>query len=82
MHIILAPMNLGLRALCVGHLPGTWRAPQVLMEHGLANKLKVKAMSQLAQQIYSSEPQLGTRIRNEYAIRAFNLLLAEQVAKV
>ncbi|MDX7988658.1 arginase family protein [Xenorhabdus sp. 12] len=82
MHIILAPTNLGLSPLWEGHIPGTWRAPQVLMEHGLAERLQANAVSELLKPNYLIEPQMGTRIRNGYGIRDFNLQLAATVAKV
>ncbi|PHM65459.1 arginase [Xenorhabdus stockiae] len=81
-HIILAPTNLGLSPLWEGHIPGTWRAPQVLMEHGLAKKLRTNTISKLMPPAYSLEAQIGTRIRNGYGIRDFNLQLAEEVAKI
>ncbi|PHM45351.1 arginase [Xenorhabdus mauleonii] len=82
MHLILAPTNLGLSPLWEGHIPGTWRAPQVLMEHGLGERLQANSVSELMKPNYSVEPQMGTRIRNGYGIRDFNLQLAAEVAKV
>lgn len=52
------------------------------MEHGLAEKLRANAISKLMRPVYSTEPQIGTRIRNGYGIRDFNLQLAAEVAKV
>lgn len=82
MHIILAPTNLGLRPLQPGHIPGTWRSPQVLMAHRLAQRLGVLDVSALPQPDYSPLAQPGTRIRNGHAIRAFNMQLATEVASV
>jgi len=82
MHIILAPTNLGLSPLRPGHVPGTWRAPQALMAHGLAQRLGAGAVTELPQPTYSSAAQPGTRIRNGHAIRAFNIALAAEIAAV
>jgi len=80
MHIILAPTNLGLSPLRPGHVPGTWRAPQALMAHGLAQRLGAGAVTELPQPTYSPAAQPGTRIRNGHAIRAFTIALAAEVA--
>lgn len=82
MHIILAPINLGLSPLSPGHIPGTWRAPAVLMAQGLAERLKAAAVTALAQPEYSADEQPGTRIRNGNAIREFSLMLADEVSRV
>ncbi|QPS56224.1 arginase family protein [Serratia plymuthica] len=82
MHIILAPTNLGLSPLRPGHVPGTWRAPQALMAHSLAQRLGAGAVTELPQPTYSPAAQPGTRIRNGHAIRAFTLALAAEVAAV
>lgn len=82
MHIILAPTNLGLSPLRPGHVPGTWRAPQTLMAHGLAQKLGARAVTELPQPTYSPAAQPGTRIRNGHGIRAFTIALAAEVAAV
>jgi len=82
MHIILAPTNLGLSPLRPCHVPGTWRAPQALMAHGLAQRLGAGAVTELPQPTYSPAAQPGTRIRNGHAIRAFTLALAAEVAAV
>ncbi|MFN2996263.1 arginase family protein [Serratia plymuthica] len=82
MHIILAPTNLGLSPLRPGHVPGTWRAPQALMAQGLAQRLGAGAVTELPQPTYSPAAQPGTRIRNGYAIRAFTIALAAEVAAV
>lgn len=82
MHIILAPTNLGLSPLRPGHVPGTWRAPQALMAHGLAQKLGARAVTELPQPTYSPAAQPGTRIRNGHGIRAFTIALAAEVVAV
>ncbi|WP_199638655.1 arginase family protein [Serratia sp. PAMC26656] len=82
MHIILAPTNLGLSPLRPGHVPGTWRAPQALMAHGLVQRLGAGAVTELPQPTYSPAAQPGTRIRNGHAIRAFTIALAAEIAAV
>lgn len=78
--LVRAPSNLGLRPLRPGHIPGTWRAPQVLTEAGLIETLSPLKVVDLDRPAYSTEPQPGTRLRNGNAIRSFNLELAEVVA--
>jgi arginase len=78
--LIRAPSNLGLRPLRPGHVPGTWRAPQVLSEAGLVEVLAPVRVVDLERPAYSTEPQPGTKLRNGPAIRRFNLELAEIVA--
>lgn len=80
MHIILAPTSLGLRPLYSGHLPGSWRAPQVLLDCGLAEQLQAQHVVALPVPLYSPDAQPGTHIRNGHAIRAFCLELADAVA--
>lgn len=82
MHIILAPCNLGLRPLRPGHIPGTWRAPQVLMAHGLAQRLEAETVTSLPRPDYSPNAQTGTRLYNGHAIRDFSLRLAADVSRV
>lgn len=77
--LVRAPSNLGLRPLRPGHVPGTWRAPEVLTEAGLVEALAPARVLDLPRPRYSSEPQPGTRLRNGAAIRAFDLALAEMV---
>jgi arginase len=77
--LIRAPSNLGLRPLRPGHVPGTWRAPDVLTEAGLVEALDPARVIDLPRPVYSTEPQPGTRLRNGPAIRTFNLALADLV---
>ena len=63
MHFILAPTNLELRPLRVGHIPGCWRAPQVLMENGLADCLQPESITRLAVPSYSPDAEPDTHIR-------------------
>lgn len=77
--LINAPVNLGLRPLRPGHIPGTWRAPEALTRAGLPEALQPAQTIALEQPAYVSEPQPGALIRNADAIRAFNLGLADHV---
>src|SRR5262245_12828252 len=74
--IVLAPSNLGLRPLEEGHEPGAWRAPQVLMDAGLARAINATEIISLDRPKYEFEAQTGTRIRNGNSIRAFSLKLS------
>jgi arginase len=76
--LILAPSNLGLRPEN-GHQPGTWRAPQALMDAGLAAALNPAEIIPLERPTYQFEAQSGTRIRNGQTLRAFLLQLSGKV---
>ncbi|MBA3667577.1 MAG: arginase family protein [Sphingomonas sp.] len=80
MTLILAPSNLGLRPLRPGHIPGTWRAPEALVEAGLERLLSPVSVIELPRPPYSPDPQPGTRLRNGPEMRRFNLALADHVA--
>ena len=77
--IVLAPSNLGLRPNEDGTQPGTWRAPQVLIDAGLQKALNATEVIALDRPKYEFEAQAGTRIRNGNTIRAFTLQLSEKV---
>ena len=55
--LILAPSNLGLRPTESGGQPGTWRAPQVLMDAGLARALDAEEIVPLERPTYEFEAQ-------------------------
>ena len=76
--IVLAPTNLGLRPED-GAQPGTWRAPQSLLDAGLAGSLGVADIVRLGRPAYDFSAQAGTRIRNGLSIRDFSLALANRV---
>jgi len=80
--IIAAPSNLGLRPLHPGHVPGTWRAPEVLLANGLSAAVGARRVRSLNRPTYSPERQPGTGLYNGHAMRAFNLDLADHVAAV
>ena len=77
--LVLAPSNLGLRPTESGGEPGTWHAPQVLVDAGLARALDAEEIVTLDRPTYEFEAQVGTRIRNGLSIRAFSLQLSEKV---
>ena len=78
--VITAPWNIGLRPdpAAGGALPGTWRAPEVLAEAGLNDRLGA-VVTELPRPPYDTEPQPGTWIRNGHTLREHTLLLAEAV---
>lgn len=82
LEIITAPSNLGLRPPAPGHEPGTWRAPQALLEAGLLQSLAPVKVHSLARPIYGFEAQAGTRVRNGLTLRRFSEELAREVAEV
>jgi arginase family enzyme len=79
--IVLAPSNLGLSP--VGNKQqGAWRAPQALMDAGLARALGTDEVISLERPRYQFDAQPGTRIRNGVSIRAFSLQMAEKAADI
>lgn len=82
MQLVLAPSNLGLTPLHGGHVPGTWRVPEALMDAGLGRGMKYSHLHNLPIPDYRSEAQVGTRIRNGHAIRAYDLVLGETVGSI
>jgi len=76
--IVLAPTNLGLRPEG-GAQTGTWRAPQSLLDAGLAAALGAVEVVRLERPVYDFSAQAGTRIRNGLSIRDFSLALAKRV---
>jgi arginase len=80
--LILAPSNLGLRPTENGGQPGAWRAPQVLMDAGLADAVSTPDVLSLKRPAYELEAQFGTAIRNGLSIRAFSLELGEKVREM
>jgi arginase len=79
--LVLAPTNLGLRPTPSGTLPGTWHAPQTLIEAGLRERLGAEKVFRVPERSYDLTPQPGTRIRNGNTIRAFSLDLAHLVQR-
>ncbi|MCI0618765.1 arginase family protein [bacterium] len=80
--IVLAPSNLGLRPNDNGSEPGTWKAPQVLIDAGLKKALNADEVIALDRPRYEYDAQAGTRIRNGNTIRAFSLQLSEKINEV
>jgi arginase len=81
-NLVLAPSNLGLRTTENGGQPGTWRAPQVLIDAGLARALDAGEIVSLERPTYEFDAQAGTRIRNGLSIRAFSLQLSKKVRDI
>jgi arginase len=79
--VITAPWNIGLRPTAAGGEPGTWRAPEVLLAAGLADRLAARAVRALPRPPYSADPQPGTRIRNGMTLREHSLVLADAVTQ-
>jgi arginase len=79
--IVLAPSNLGLSPVGSSQ-QGTWRAPQTLLQAGLAQALDAAEVISLDRPTYQFEAQPGTRIRNGISIRAFSLQLSAKVADI
>lgn len=77
--LITAPISLGLRPGAKGQEPGTWRAPEVLLSAGLADKVGTRHRIALARPTYDFHPRPGTRIRNGDTLRAFMLELGGKV---
>src|SRR5690348_11298981 len=77
--LISAPISLGLRPGAKGQEPGTWRAPDVLLAAGLAERIGVREPIRLERPTYEFDAQPGTRIRNGNTLRAFMLGLADKV---
>lgn len=77
--IVGAPVSLGLRPGAQGQEPGTWRAPEVLLAAGLAEKVSAHHRLTLDRPPYDFHEQPGTRIRNGNTLRAFTLALADAV---
>lgn len=78
--LILAPSNLGLRPEN-GKEPGTWEAPQVLADAGLAQAIGAVEVVGLPRPAYHFDAEPGTRLRNGHSIRAFSLELAGLVRR-
>jgi arginase len=77
--IVTAPSSLGLRPNEKGKEPGTWRAPEVLLDAGIADAVSARNIVKLARQHYDFTEQPGTRIRNGNSQRVFLLELAGAV---
>lgn len=77
--IILVPSNLGLNPLHEGHIPGTFRAPSVLMQHGLDKTFSAYDIVTLPCPEYSPKAEQGTDVLNGHKLRKINLHLANEV---
>ncbi|HUQ10865.1 MAG TPA: arginase family protein [Steroidobacteraceae bacterium] len=77
--VISAPVSLGLRPGAKGQEPGAWRAPEVLLAAGLADKVGASRVVALARPTYDFHERHGTRIRNGDTLREFMLELGAKV---
>lgn len=77
--LVLAPSALGLRPEQEGHVPGTWKAPEVLSRAGLQMRVAADQVMSLPVPKYQFGAQPGTRIRNGLTIRDFSLALGNVV---
>lgn len=77
--IILVPSNLGLNPLYEGHIPGTCRAPAVLMHHGLKKTYSSYEILTIPCTDYSPDGEQDTDILNGHKLRQLNLILADEV---
>ncbi len=80
--LLLAPSNLGLRPTESNGQPGAWRAPEALMNAGLAHAVGAADVLSFERPAYEFDAQFGTTIRNGLSIRAFSLELGERVREV
>jgi len=80
--VISAPSNLGLRPLRPEHVPGTWRAPEVLSASGFLEAVGAKRGVTLARPLFEAGVPNGSRIRNGPELRKFNEALASSVRSV
>jgi arginase len=77
--VMSAPISLGLRPGAKGQEPGAWRAPEVLLAAGLADKVHASQRIALARPAYDFDERPGTRVRNGDTLRAFMLELGGKV---
>ena len=77
--IISAPVSLGLRPGGKGKEPGAWRAPEVLLAAGLAERVGARQRIALARPGYDFHERPGTRIRNGDTLRKLMLELGDAV---
>lgn len=79
--IILVPSNLGLNPLYEGHIPGTCRAPAILMQHGLKKTYSGYEILTIPCPDYSPDGEQNTDILNGHKLRQLNLTLADEVER-
>lgn len=77
--LVAAPWNIGLCPPAPGREPGTWRAPQVLLDTGLRERLGASSVATVPRPPYEFDPQPGTRMRNGVTMREHALVLARTV---
>ncbi|WP_418609623.1 arginase family protein [Gluconobacter cerinus] len=82
MQLVLAPSNFGLSPLYDGHIPGTWRAPEALMDAGLGEAVSYTHLHNLPRPDYRPGAREETSIRNGHTIRAYDLILGETIGTI
>lgn len=79
--LVLAPSNLGLRPHEDGSQQGAWRAPQALLDAGLAAALMPTSVAKLPRPAYWTTAEPDSRIRNATGIRRYSTAISDHVAR-
>lgn len=78
-HVLDAPSNLGLRPPEEGSVPGCYKAPGALRDHGLVERLSARDAGVVVPPRYRSEWWPGYGVRNGEAIARYSVTLAQRV---
>jgi len=78
-HIILAPSSLGLRPPAPDRIPGTYKAPDALINAGLLTKLNAVDAGRVEPRPYSPDIEPETNVRNRRAIGLYSWFIAQKV---
>jgi arginase len=74
-----APSNLGLRPPARGAVPGVYKLPGALRDHGVLARLAARDAGVVTPPRYVSDWRPGTRTRNQAAIERYSPRLADRV---
>ncbi|MFJ8913288.1 arginase family protein [Amycolatopsis sp. NPDC102389] len=77
-----APSNLGLRPPAEGVVPGCYKAPGALRDHGLLTRLGARDGGVVTPPRYLPEWSPGTGVRNAAGIATYTAALAGRLAKI
>lgn len=80
--LIDAPSNLGLRPPADGAIPGVYKQPGALRDHGLLAELHAVDAGVVVAPRYSAVWQPGDGVRNERAIERYSSKLADRIERV